>query len=214
MSSNIDLIIEKKNNYLKKYNNMSLISSLSMLFLINLTRVLPLGKITLINQFKYFMYIHKDIIFPSLVFLSASTFSRMECLVDLICVDQLDLVNRFTIFYSLSSISLCARLNVVTLTKDLDWVPSIVNIYPNSNWAEREAWDLFGTGFLNHPDLRRILTDYGFKGHPMRKEFPVVGFLEVAYNNMLDFIEYKKVSLSFVSRQFFMSNHENIYQYE
>jgi hypothetical protein len=117
--SNFNLIVEKKNNYLKNYN-VSLISSLSMLFLINLTRVLPLGKMTLVNKFKYFLYIHKDIIFPSLVFLSASTFSRMECLVDLICVDQLDLANRFTIFYSLSSVSLCARLNVVTLTKDLD----------------------------------------------------------------------------------------------
>lgn len=211
--NNLNMIVEQKNNYLKKYN-MSLTSSLSILFLINLARVLPLGKITFTNQNKYFIYFHKDIIFPSLVFLSASTFSRMECLVDLICVDQLDLVNRFTIIYSLSSMSLYARLNIVTLTKDLDWVPSVVKIYPNANWAEREAWDLFGTGFLNHPDLRRILTDYGFKGHPMRKEFPVVGFLEVAYNNVLDFIEYKKVSLSFVSRQFFMSNHENIYQYE
>ena len=90
---------------------------------------------------------------------------------------------RFEIVYNLLSIQHNSRIRIKTLVDEITPVDSLVEIYNSANWWERETWDMFGIFFSNHPDLRRILTDYGFEGHPLRKDFPLSGFVEVRYDD-------------------------------
>jgi len=103
----------------------------------------------------------------------------------LTCISGVDLFNkkyRLNIVYELLSIVYNSRIRLKIFINELSFVSSIINIYINSNWWEREIWDLYGVYFDKHPDLRRILTDYGFEGHPMRKDFPQNGYIEVRYD--------------------------------
>ncbi len=180
---------------------------------VNILTIIPPLRLILTNGNKFFGYITKDLLYPTLTVFSNSSLLKLESLADIICADYPQLKNRFVVFYSLLSHYFDSRFELATFTQDLEWLPSVCSIYPNANWPEREIWDMFGIGFLNHPDLRRILTDYGFKGHPLRKEFPVIGFLEVAYSNVLDFIEYKSVTLALLPRHFALSNDVNTSHY-
>ncbi len=109
--------------------------------------------------------------------------TNFTLLVDLCAVDYPDNKNRFEIVYNFLSISQNMRLRLKLEIEDNETVESISNIYPCSNWYEREIWDLFGISFTNHPDLRRLLTDYNFEGHPLRKDFPLTGFVQVRYDD-------------------------------
>ena len=101
------------------------------------------------------------------------------------CISGVDLISnhyRFCLSYELLSVVYNTRLRIKIFINEISTVPSIYNIFINSNWWEREIWDLFGVYFINHPDLRRILTDYGFEGHPLRKDFPLSGYIELRYD--------------------------------
>lgn len=101
------------------------------------------------------------------------------------CISGVDLIEksyRFCISYDLLSLVFNTRLRVKVFVDKIATVKSINSIFINSNWWEREVWDLFGIFFVNHPDLRRILTDYGFEGHPLRKDFPLSGYIELRYD--------------------------------
>ena len=89
---------------------------------------------------------------------------------------------RFSVVYDLLSLEFNSRLRVKVFTNEVTSLPSCTDVYINANWWEREVWDLYGIYFENHPDLRRILTDYGFEGHPMRKDFPLYGYIELKYD--------------------------------
>jgi|TARA_B100000749_G_scaffold95865_1_gene73250 NADH-quinone oxidoreductase subunit C len=104
-------------------------------------------------------------------------------LIDICAVDYPEREKRFDIVYQLLSVSLNYRLRIKISVADGELVPSIVSCYSAANWFEREIWDLFGIVFSGHPDLRRILTDYGFAGHPLRKDFPLTGFVQVKYDD-------------------------------
>ena len=104
-------------------------------------------------------------------------------LIDICAVDYPERDKRFDIVYQLLSVSLNYRLRIKISVADGELVPSIVPCYSAANWFEREIWDLFGIVFSGHPDLRRILTDYGFAGHPLRKDFPLTGFVQVKYDD-------------------------------
>ncbi len=97
-------------------------------------------------------------------------------------VDNLISKYRFNIVYEFISIVFNSRIRLKIYLNEITSVISLTNLYINANWWEREIWDLFGLYFLKHPDLRRLLTDYGFEGHPLRKDFPISGFLEVKYD--------------------------------
>jgi len=97
-------------------------------------------------------------------------------------IDLYGLLYRFCVVYDLLSLTYNTRIRVKVYLTETGSVNSIINIYLNSNWWEREIWDLFGIYFENHPDLRRILTDYGFEGFPLRKDFPLYGYVELRYD--------------------------------
>ncbi len=119
-----------------------------------------------------------------------------EQLIDVCGVDYPDRAQRFEIVYTLLSVSLNRRLRVKVLTDEDTPVPSAVGVYPSANWFERETWDLYGVFFADHPDLRRILTDYGFDGHPMRKDFPLTGYVELRYDPDQRRVIYEPVKLT------------------
>lgn len=104
----------------------------------------------------------------------------------LTCISGVDLIERqryrFCVSYELLSLVFNTRLRLKIFLDELATLPSIYTLFFNSNWWEREVWDLFGIYFVGHPDLRRILTDYGFEGHPLRKDFPLVGYIELRYD--------------------------------
>lgn len=105
-----------------------------------------------------------------------------EQMMDLCGVDWPEREERFDVVYNLLSVSLNQRLRVIVTTDDATPVPSVHTVWPVATWWEREAWDLFGIVFSGQPDLRRILTDYGFEGHPLRKDFPMSGYVQVRYD--------------------------------
>jgi NADH-quinone oxidoreductase subunit C len=134
-----------------------------------------------------------------------------EQLMDVCGVDWPERAERFDVVYNLLSVSLNQRLRVVVTTDAVTPVASVHGIWPAATWWEREAWDLFGIIFSGQPDLRRILTDYGFEGHPMRKDFPLTGYVEVRYDEERKAVVYEPVSLTQDFRSFdFMSPWEAI----
>jgi len=118
-----------------------------------------------------------------LIILRDSSWFRFSTLIDLTCVDNFPNSPRFEINYFLLSCYYNQRLQIKVFLEENHLVPSVSSIYKSANWLEREIWDLFGVFFSNHPDLRRILTDYGFEGHPLRKDFPLSGYVEIRYDD-------------------------------
>ncbi len=135
-------------------------------------------------------------------FLRSDARCLFDCLIDIAGVDYPDRADRFDVVYHLLSPRQNMRIRVKTSTDEATPVPSVVDIFPAANWFEREAFDLYGILFSDHPDLRRILTDYGFQGHPLRKDFPLTGFVEVRYDEDQKRVVYEPVKLSQEFRNF------------
>jgi NADH-quinone oxidoreductase subunit C len=121
---------------------------------------------------------------------------QFEQVMDLCGVDWPDRAERFDVVYNLLSVSLNQRVRVICSASETTPVPSVHTVWPCATWWEREAWDLFGIIFDGQPDLRRILTDYGFEGHPMRKDFPLTGYTEVRYDDDRKAVVYEPVKLT------------------
>jgi NADH-quinone oxidoreductase subunit C len=139
-------------------------------------------------------------------FLKADSACRFSSLVDITAVDYPERVKRFDVVYHFLSMYQNQRIRLRASVREEDMVPSIVAIHPSANWFEREVYDMFGILFSGHPDLRRILTDYGFRGFPLRKDFPTTGYTEVRYDEAQKRVVYEPVSLVQEYRQFdFMS---------
>ncbi|ANC53323.1 MAG: NADH-quinone oxidoreductase subunit C [Brevundimonas sp.] len=123
-------------------------------------------------------------------------------LLDLCGVDYPDRKERFEVVYHLLSMTRNARLRVKVSTDETRPVPSVISAYPAANWFEREAYDMYGMLFSGHPDMRRLLTDYGFEGHPLRKDFPMTGYVEVRYDEEQRRVVYEPVKLTQEFRTF------------
>lgn len=119
----------------------------------------------------------------------------VDMAIDCLAVDSLESKYRFTVSYMLQSSQGNFNYSIITKTNEIFALISLQSVFPAFNWSEREVWDMFGIMFLKHPDLRRILTDYGFVGHPLRKDFPLTGFKEVHYEDSTKHIEYADVEL-------------------
>lgn len=144
----------------------------------------------------------KEALLNLLLFLKNNQFLQFKTLVSITAVDYPKKKNRFEINYFLLSYKLNTRIIIKLETNDTTPVPSITSIYKGANWYEREVWDLFGVFFSNHPDLRRILTDYGFEGFPFRKDFPQTGFVEVRYDDEKKYVTYESLELTQEFRSF------------
>jgi NADH-quinone oxidoreductase subunit C len=117
------------------------------------------------------------------------------CLIDVTAVDWPSREKRFDVVYHLLSPKQNLRIRVKAATDEDTTVPSIIDVFPGADWFERETYDLYGVVFTGHPDMRRLLTDYGFEGHPLRKDFPLTGFVEVRYDDELKRVVYEPVRL-------------------
>ena len=139
-------------------------------------------------------------------FLRTDPSCRFTSLVDITAVDHPERPKRFDVVYHFLSMYQNHRIRLRVAAREDDMIPSITGIHPSANWFEREVFDMFGLLFTGHPDLRRILTDYGFRGYPLRKDFPTTGYTEVRYDEEQKRVIYEPVSLVQEYRQFdFMS---------
>ncbi|WP_037255593.1 NADH-quinone oxidoreductase subunit C [Roseobacter sp. SK209-2-6] len=139
-------------------------------------------------------------------FLKTDSSCKFSSLVDVTAVDYPERAKRFDVVYHFLSMYRNQRIRLRVSIREDDMVPSIVDVHPSANWFEREVFDMFGILFSGHPDLRRILTDYGFRGYPLRKDFPTTGYTEVRYDEAEKRVVYEPVNLVQEYRQFdFMS---------
>lgn len=127
---------------------------------------------------------------------------QFSCIIDITAVDWPGRDKRFDVVYHFLSPKLNQRVRVKAETDEATPVPSIIDVFPGANWFEREAYDLYGVLFSGHPDMRRLLTDYGFEGHPLRKDFPLTGFVEVRYDDLQKRVVYEPVRLAQEFRNF------------
>ncbi|XP_061102297.1 NADH dehydrogenase [ubiquinone] iron-sulfur protein 3, mitochondrial [Conger conger] len=157
-------------------------------------------QVTCFNELE--VMIHPDGIVPVLTFLRDHTNAQFRNMTDLTAVDIPTRQNRFEIVYNLLSLRYNSRIRVKTYTDELTPLDSSVSVHQAGNWYEREVWDMYGVFFANHPDLRRILTDYGFEGHPFRKDFPLSGYVELRYDDEVKRVVAEPVELSQEFRKF------------
>ena len=129
-----------------------------------------------------YIYIKYENLISVILFLKTNSKCKFKQLIDITAVDYPQKEERFKIVYLLLSLENNLRIIINVNIDEKTSVPSLTKIYPASNWMEREVFDMYGISFVDHPDLRRILTDYGFKGHPLRKDFPLTGHTEVRYS--------------------------------
>jgi len=157
-------------------------------------QALTLGELTLTAR--------ADQIFPVIKFLRDDPRCRFTTLIDICGVDYPERGKRFDVVYHLLSMHLNQRIRIKVAADEDAAVPSIAEIFPCADWFEREAFDMYGILFANHPDLRRLLTDYGFQGWPLRKDFPLSGHVEVRYDSEQQRVIYEPVKLTQAFRNF------------
>jgi NADH-quinone oxidoreductase subunit C len=148
------------------------------------------------------MHAQADQIVALLTYLRDDALCRFKQLMDITAVDYPERPNRFEIVYQLLSLKNNRRIRVKLFTDESVPVPSATGVFSSANWAEREVFDMFGVKFSDHPDLRRILSDYGFEGHALRKDFPLTGYVELRYDDEKKAVVYEPVKLEQQFRDF------------
>ena len=155
--------------------------------------------------------INRDDVLKIIKFLRDDVNCQFLTLLDVCGVDYPEDDERFEIVYHMLSMTHNNRIRIKLRTDEDTPVASVTSLFSSANWWEREIWDLFGVAFIDHPDLRRILTDYGFEGHPLRKDFPLTGYVEVRYDDAQKRIVYEPVKLTQEFRSFdFLSPWEGV----
>ena len=159
-------------------------------------------KISKINFGQLFIEIDIEALYSTILYLKTNNKCRFKQLIDITAVDYPEKEKRFKIVYLLLSHENNLRILINIKIDEKTSVPSITKIFPSANWMEREVFDMYGISFKDHPDLRRILTDYGFKGYPLRKDFPLTGHTEVRYSEEHKKVVYEPVKLDQEYRNF------------
>ena len=155
-----------------------------------------------INHEQLEIQIDKESLLDVVIFLKKNNSTKFKQLVDITAVDYIGSENRFKMIYLLLSHEYNLRINIIFSINENEVVNSLTKIFPSANWMEREVFDMYGIKFNDHPDLRRILTDYGFSGHPLRKDFPITGHSEVRYSEEKKKVVYEPVKLEQNYRNF------------
>ena len=155
---------------------------------------------------EFYLKVSKGAVNKLLTFLRYHTQTLYQQLIDIYGVDYGERLNRFEVCYNLLSLQWNSRVTVTVSVSDRQLLETITDLFPNAMWYEREVYDMFGVIFYGNPDLRRILTDYGFKGHPLRKDFPLTGYIEVRYDDFGKRLRYESVSLAQEYRVFTLEN--------
>ena len=159
-------------------------------------------KDTIIKNSELLVNVELNNLYSTILFLKTDSKCKFKQLIDVVAADFPDQEKRFKIYYLLLSHENNLRIKISAELNIDEKVPSITKIYPSANWMEREVFDMYGIKFKNHPDLRRILTDYNFKGFPLRKDFPLTGFNEVRYSEKEKKVIYEPVKLEQNYRNF------------
>jgi NADH-quinone oxidoreductase subunit C len=141
------------------------------------------------------VWVPREAIASALITLRDDEKCRFNMLLDICSVDWPEREHRFDVVYNLLSLPYNWRVRIKVAVAENMPVPSVVDVFPAANWFEREVYDLYGVKFEGHPDLRRLLTDYGFEGHPLRKDFPLTGYVEVRYDTKEKRVVYEPVKL-------------------
>ena len=161
------------------------------------------------------IYVDKEFLLPLMEQLKTHPDFLFRTLIDVTAIDYLGEEQRFQVIYNLLSMHHNQRVRIKVSLSEGDEIPSITDIYTSSDWYEREVFDMYGIKFSGHRDLRRILTDYGFRGHPLRKDFPLTGYNEVRYDEVRKRVVYEPVSLQQEFRNLdFSSPWEGVDEYE
>ena len=155
-----------------------------------------------INHNQLYLNIDNEDLLEVNLFLKTNKSTKFRQLIDITAVDYPENLKRFKMVYLLLSHQFNQRIIIGSLINENEVVPSLTKIFPSANWMEREVFDMYGVSFKDHPDLRRILTDYGFKGHPLRKDFPLTGHNEVRYSEDEKKVIYEPVKLEQNYRNF------------
>ncbi len=155
-----------------------------------------------INHNELKLLINEENLIDVIVFIKNNSHTKFRQLIDITAVDYPEKEKRFKLIYFFLSHEFNLRLNLEYFIKENEIVSSITSIFPSANWMEREVFDMYGVSFKDHPDLRRILTDYNFKGYPLRKDFPLTGHNEVRYNEEEKKVIYEPVKLEQNYRNF------------
>ncbi|KAG5421372.1 ALI1 [Candida metapsilosis] len=148
------------------------------------------------------IYVAPSALRPVMSFLKYHTSAQFKACMDVTAADYPSRTNRFDVVYNLLSVRHNSRIRVKTYASETSPVPSVTPLFKGANWFERETYDLFGVFFTGHPDLRRIMTDYGFEGHPLRKDFPTTGYTEVRYDEEKKRVVYEPLELTQAWRNF------------
>ena len=155
-----------------------------------------------INHSHLEIQINKESLLDVVIFLKKNSSTKFRQLIDITAVDYIGSENRFKMIYLFLSHEYNLRINITFSINENEVVNSLTKIFPSANWMEREVFDMYGIKFNDHPDLRRILTDYGFSGHPLRKDFPITGHKEVRYSEEKKKVIYEPVKLEQNYRNF------------
>nr|YP_011008338.1 NADH dehydrogenase subunit 9 [Scytothamnus australis]WBP70309.1 NADH dehydrogenase subunit 9 [Scytothamnus australis] len=173
----------------------------SIKYATNLIRLVPVQTFEVFGH-EIVISVSKKHLLPTLTFLYHHSNGNFKMLTCVSGVDYPNREERFEVVYDLLNVRSNCRLRVKTHTDEINPLPSAVSLFSCANWWEREIWDMFGVFFSGHPDLRRILTDYGFEGHPLRKDFPLSGYFELRYDEDQRVVVCESIELSQEFRSF------------
>ena len=196
-----DKILLKKNYLLASW-----FFNKSMINLISLIMGVGIQKASVVSGFDIVIELINKNIYPILLFLSNHTLWQFKNLIDIVCYDVPKKFYRFSLIYNLTSLHYNLRLRVITKINELGKVFSVVGLYKSANWSEREIFDFFGIFFWGNKDLRRILSDYGFTGFPLRKNFPLSGYIDIFYDDNQKRICYRNLELNQEYRNFILKS--------
>jgi NADH dehydrogenase (ubiquinone) Fe-S protein 3 len=174
---------------------------INLLFILHLFKIIPsFITLTAMKSNQIIVYVKLHSVYKTVFIFKKYTNTRIDYLSDITVVDYPMNIARFELVYNFISTAYNSRLRIKSYVNELISLSSLSLLFSSSNWFEREIWDLFGIYFFEHYRLRRILTDYGFLGHPLRKDFPTSGFLEVRYNEEKQKITYEPIQLNCLGR--------------